>query len=71
MDIIDQATDRISEIIEDRIGNIRAEINRPGVIDSFCDDCECLIPAKRMQAAPWATRCVTCQEEHEPGNKDR
>ena len=31
----------------------------------LCADCEEPIAVKRMQAVPWAERCVTCQETHE------
>jgi len=27
----------------------------------FCERCEELIPAKRLDALPWARLCVTCQ----------
>lgn len=71
MDIIDLAQDRAEEIVRDTVGNIQAEIRGPGVIDGFCEDCECLIPEKRLEAAPWATRCVTCQERYEAAKKRR
>lgn len=31
----------------------------------LCVDCEEPIAAKRLQAVPWAERCVICQEAHE------
>ena len=31
----------------------------------MCVDCEEPIAAKRLQAVPWAERCVNCQEAHE------
>lgn len=31
----------------------------------LCVDCEDDIAAKRLQAVPWAERCVSCQEKHE------
>lgn len=30
--------------------------------ERYCEDCGKLIPRKRIQAVPGATRCVTCQE---------
>lgn len=27
-----------------------------------CEDCGCDIPAARRAAAPWAVRCIHCQE---------
>jgi phage/conjugal plasmid C-4 type zinc finger TraR family protein len=68
-DIIDLAQDRAEEILQDRVGNIQAEIRRQGVIDGFCEDCDSLIPAKRLEAAPWATRCIECQQEYEKASK--
>jgi len=31
----------------------------------YCQECEEPIPAKRLDAVPWARRCVSCQEEAE------
>lgn len=49
-----------------RIREIRAALAR---LDSgeygVCVDCEQAIAPKRLAAAPWAARCVGCQEEHE------
>lgn len=30
-----------------------------------CSDCGIQIPGERLQAAPSATRCIQCQQEHE------
>jgi DnaK suppressor protein len=27
-----------------------------------CEECDCDIPIKRLEAVPWARRCVSCQE---------
>lgn len=32
-----------------------------------CDHCEEKIPARRLQAVPWARYCIDCQEEAEQG----
>lgn len=32
-----------------------------------CDDCDAPIPPARRAAAPWATRCVQCQQSFERG----
>lgn len=66
-DIIDLAQDRTHEILQDIVSNVQAEISGPGVFDGFCEDCETLIPEKRLKAAPWATRCIRCQEIYEAG----
>lgn len=31
----------------------------------ICEDCGDDIPARRLEAAPWARRCVACEEERE------
>jgi len=31
----------------------------------FCIDCDEKIPAKRRAAAPWAERCISCQDDHD------
>jgi phage/conjugal plasmid C-4 type zinc finger TraR family protein len=31
----------------------------------FCIDCDEEIPAKRRAAAPWAQRCISCQDDHD------
>jgi DnaK suppressor protein len=32
-----------------------------------CEDCECDINPRRLQAIPWARYCVACQERHDRG----
>jgi DnaK suppressor protein len=34
-----------------------------------CDDCEGAIGLKRLQAVPWATYCIECQERVEQGQR--
>jgi DnaK suppressor protein len=31
-------------------------------IFGVCEECECEIPCRRLEAVPWARRCVACQE---------
>lgn len=31
----------------------------------YCEDCNCVIPEKRLIAVPHTTRCVHCQELYE------
>jgi len=69
MDIIDVAQEVSEDNVKDILSRIKSAINRPGVIDGFCQDCDCLIPTKRLLAAPWARRCVACQEEYEKEGK--
>ncbi|MBL0728851.1 TraR/DksA family transcriptional regulator [Piscinibacter sp. HJYY11] len=39
----------------------RLQAGRYGV----CIDCGTEIPLARLQAQPWAARCIACQEKHE------
>jgi phage/conjugal plasmid C-4 type zinc finger TraR family protein len=36
-----------------------------GLGAEFCIDCDEEIPAKRRAAAPWAERCISCQDDHD------
>lgn len=60
-------TDRASGLEEaDRIGgvqSVRARMQGQGA--EFCADCDEEIPAKRRAAAPWAERCISCQDDHD------
>jgi len=33
----------------------------------ICVDCDDVVPAERVKAAPHCVRCITCQEIHEKG----
>jgi DnaK suppressor protein len=35
-----------------------------------CTDCGEAIPERRLQAAPWALRCIACEEERERADGD-
>lgn len=35
----------------------------------LCLDCAAPVPATRLAAAPWAVRCVACQEQVERGDR--
>jgi DnaK suppressor protein len=37
----------------------------------FCESCEEPIPVKRLEAVPWARRCVRCQTEFESERQER
>jgi phage/conjugal plasmid C-4 type zinc finger TraR family protein len=37
--------------------------------DGDCEDCGTEIPEDRRKAAPWASRCVSCQGIHERGRR--
>lgn len=57
--LIEQAEDRIKQI---DAAFSRLEQGRYGV----CEDCGGLIPLERLDALPFATRCVDCQKAHRP-----
>lgn len=56
--------DRASELEEaERAAGtqaVRAQLAQPGATE--CEDCGDEIPEARRIAAPWAVRCVYCQE---------
>ena len=35
----------------------------------ICEECEAEISTRRLQAVPWASRCVTCQERLEAASQ--
>jgi phage/conjugal plasmid C-4 type zinc finger TraR family protein len=47
----------------DAIAAARRTVDAEGSAE--CEDCECTIPHARRLAAPFATRCIECQEAHE------
>lgn len=46
---------------------VRAALQAQGADE--CHDCGDTIPPERRKAAPWATRCVYCQEVSEVGRR--
>lgn len=60
-------TDRASGLEEaDRIGGVQSVRDRlQGQGSDICIDCDEEIPAKRRAAAPWAERCISCQDDHD------
>ena len=60
-------TDRASGLEEaDRIGGVAMVRERlQGQGAEFCIDCCEAIPANRRAAAPWAERCISCQDDHD------
>jgi len=61
------ALERAFSLEEDvRIGGValvQARLQGQGA--EFCIDCDEEIPAKRRAAAPWAERCISCQDDHD------
>jgi len=43
-----------------------AEDRRKKGVSQFCKDCNHQIPPARLEAKPYATRCVECQKKFEP-----
>ena len=67
MDDADLSSFREQELIEQAVNRTKRSIHHErshvGPVD--CDDCGKAIPEKRLEAAPWATRCVVCQSAAE------
>jgi DnaK suppressor protein len=55
----------------DVLSEIRSALDRiSGGTFGVCEDCGGRIPAKRLEALPWARYCVTCQESLETRTRD-
>ncbi len=54
---------------EAKIAEASAIVNQAG--RDVCVECECQIPAARREAAPFAVRCVECQNLHKSERKSR
>lgn len=65
MDDADYAQERMQEGINESIDIARERTAGAGTLDGICEDCGEYIPAVRIMAVPWATRCVFCQEIYE------
>lgn len=46
------------------VSQIRSQVSRVAAVDA-CVECGEAIPEDRREAAPWATRCIDCQERQE------
>jgi len=45
---------------------VRTALSRIQTDDyGFCEECGNRIPARRLEAIPWASRCAPCQSSHE------
>jgi phage/conjugal plasmid C-4 type zinc finger TraR family protein len=67
MDEIDLAQ-QIAEVYENAL--MKQRIRKATALPEFrhtCEDCGCVIPARRRQANPGATRCTKCQIQFERG----
>lgn len=66
-DAIDEA-----QAMEARIRAAEVAVARAvtaGAGSELCEDCGDPIPEQRQHAAPWATRCICCQEAAERRGK--
>jgi phage/conjugal plasmid C-4 type zinc finger TraR family protein len=61
MDDADYAQIRIDEEIKSGIARVQARTLGGGSRDGVCVDCGEEIPLARLEAAPWAIRCVECE----------
>ena len=60
---IELAEHRVAEERDAGVKSIRAEVASAGAFE--CIDCDRKIPEARRLAAPFAKRCIRCQEIHE------
>lgn len=65
--MIEQAEERVARERDLRLGTVSASVTGTGCED--CTDCGQVISAKRRAAAPFARRCITCQENFERGQR--
>ena len=65
MDDADYAQIKIDEGLKKGIALVRAAALRAGSRDGICVDCGEVIHPVRLEAVPWTTRCVECQELYE------
>jgi RNA polymerase-binding transcription factor len=65
-----ELTTRSLELHATSLRNVRAALNR---IDEgsygTCFECDEEISHKRLQAVPWATLCIACQEQADRGSR--
>lgn len=64
-DVVDQAEARIDQERAALSSRVSARVQRSGTPE--CVECGEYIPLARQAAAPFATRCIHCQEEFERG----
>jgi phage/conjugal plasmid C-4 type zinc finger TraR family protein len=65
MDEADYAQIKIEGMLAELVLKTKSAISGAGALDGICEDCGDRIPVARLEAAPWATRCVECQELYE------
>lgn len=65
MDDADYAQIKIDEGLKKGIALVQAATRRAGSRDGICVDCGEHIHPVRLEAVPWTTRCVVCQEIYE------
>ena len=67
MDSLDQAEQQRHQEISNILANIQAQVTnmRTARSSGICEDCGKLIPQRRLEVIPGATRCVKCQTAFE------
>ena len=59
----------LGNLERDRLQQVEAALKRVQTpAYGLCSSCEDEIGLKRMNAAPWADTCITCQEDQERGH---
>lgn len=66
-DEADQANELMDKILGAQLAN--ATQQQAPAETPECEECGEEIPAKRREIAPWATRCIDCQEQEEMRRK--
>ena len=61
--MIEQAEERVAQERDQKLADAARLVAEQGQID--CADCGFEIPAKRRGAAPFAKRCLECQQAFE------
>lgn len=58
----DQGLDSYADVLERQLKSRQVDLSPTPTLD--CDECGDPIPPARKAAAPWAIRCIECEEHH-------
>ncbi|PWV97724.1 TraR/DksA family transcriptional regulator [Hoeflea marina] len=61
--MIEQAEERVARERDRKLGQVALQVAAKGLIE--CRDCGTQIPSERRSAAPFAERCIECQQSFE------
>lgn len=60
-----RAEERIQKSVDAALAGISRSLKPGEQMQKDCVDCGTEIPEKRLRAAPWTKRCISCQEGFE------